>query len=51
MFTSVVNKFFFVKELEKKKKRNLEVIDRGDDENGDVKTKDKWFVVKKIKQR
>jgi len=34
-----INKFFFVKESEKGKKRNSEVIDRGGDEINDVKTK------------
>ena len=31
----------------KKKKRNPEVIDREGDEDGDVKTKEKWFENKK----
>jgi len=31
------------KKKKKKNKRNPEVIGRGDDEIGDVKTKEKWF--------
>ena len=38
-FTSIINKFFFVKEWEKK--RNPEVIGREGDEIGDVKIKEK----------
>ena len=48
MFTSVVNKFFFVKKWEKKKKRNLKVIGEGD-EIGDVKNK-REVIVKSVKE-
>ena len=47
LFTSVVNKSFFVKELEKGKKRKEKeikhVVGREGDESCDVKIKEKWF--------
>ena len=42
-FTLIVNKFFFIKEREKKKKRKLEVIGREGNEIGEVKIIEKWF--------
>jgi len=41
-----------ISSLLKKKKRNPEVIDKEGDEDGDVKTKEKWFEnKKKMEQR